>query len=86
MILSPDYQGFFCCFTTISSNLYIYITITEVSMNNEVNTDFDELFMEIMTAQHEKQREQPNNKDPAKRTETSHRNTPHQKTRKRGYR
>lgn len=57
-------------------------------MKIEVDTDFDELFMEIMTAtaQHEKQREQPNNKDPAKRTETSHRNTPHQKARKRGYR
>ena len=55
-------------------------------MKIEVNTDFDELFMEIMTAQHEKLREQPNNKDPAKRTETSQRNTPHQRTRQRGYR
>lgn len=55
-------------------------------MKIEVDTDFDELFLEIMTAQHEKQREQPNNKDPAKQTETSHRNTPHQNTRKRGYR
>ena len=51
-------------------------------MKIEVNTDFDELFMEIMTAQHE----HPNNKDPAKRTETSQRNTPHQRTRQRGYR
>lgn len=55
-------------------------------MKIEVDTDFDELFMEIMTAQHEKQIEQPNNKDPAEQTETRQRNTPHQKTRKRGYR
>ena len=55
-------------------------------MKIEVNTDFDELFLEIMTAQHEKQREHPNNKDPAAQTETSRRNIPHQRTRQRGSR
>lgn len=55
-------------------------------MKIEVNTDFDELFMEIMTAQNEKQKEHPHNKDPVAQTETSQRNIPHRRTRQRGYR
>lgn len=55
-------------------------------MKIEENTDFDELFMGIMTAQHEKQRKHPNNKDPAAQTETSRRSIPHQRNRQRGSR
>ena len=55
-------------------------------MKIEVNTDFDELFLEIMTAQNEKQREHPTNKDPVKQTETSRRSIPRQRTRQRGSR